>query len=61
MSKKSFDERFSLEVLHYPGSDTMNKIAEFSSQYSYTSVKFWTEFLIGEFELVVAEEYKFEN
>ena len=34
---------------------------QLSSQYSSTGIMILNEFMMEEFELVVAEEYKFEN
>ena len=61
MSGKIIDKRFSWEILDYRDSDTTNKINVFSPQYSSASVLLQPEFMMEEFKLVVAEEYKFEN
>ena len=61
MSRKIIDEIY-LEIVDYRDSDATNKINHFSwSQYCSASVMFFTEFIMEEIELVVAEEYKFEN
>ena len=60
ISRKIFDKRFFFEILDYPVSAATNKINVFSPQNYFRSVMFYTEFLMEEFELVVAEEYKFE-
>ena len=60
MSREIIDKRFFLEVLDYPDSDSTNKINGFSPQSSSTSVVLQIEFLMQEFELVVAEDYKFQ-
>ena len=51
---------FLLEIFGHQDSDAADKNYNFSPQYSLTSVKFLIEFLMEEFELVVAEEYNFE-
>ena len=61
MSRKIIDKRFFPEILECHDSDATNRINGFSPLYSSTNVMFETEFLLEEFELVVTEEYKFEN
>ena len=53
-------KEFFLEISDYQDSDAMHKINGSSPQYSSTSVLISIEFLMGEFELVVAEVYEFE-
>ena len=56
--EKKLFRRFVLDI---SDSDATNKINSFSPEYSSTSVMYYVETLMEEFELVVAEEYKFEN
>ena len=49
-----------MEYLYYQNSDATNKLNGFSAPCSSTIV-FYTEFMMEEFELVVAEQNKFEN
>ena len=50
-----------LEISDYQDFDPTNKMNGSLPQNSFTTVRFEIEFLMEEFELVVAEEYKFEN
>ena len=61
MSRKIMEKRF-LKFLDYQETDATNKINGYSPQNSSgASVLFWTEFMMEEFELVVAEEDRFEK
>ena len=59
MSRKNL--KFFLENLDYQDSDATNKFNGFSPKYSSISVFSQTELMMKEFELVVAEDFKFEN
>ena len=59
-SPKILEKRFLVEILYYQDANATNKINGSSALYSSTNV-FQIEFLIEEFEHVVAEQNKFEN
>ena len=56
MSRKIIEMKFFWETSDYADSDKTNKIQASSAQYSSASVMFQTEFMVEEFELLVAEE-----
>ena len=59
--EKIFRQKLFLEILDDEDSDATNKFHSFSLQNYSKSVVFRTEFMIEEFELVLAEEYTFES
>ena len=59
--EKSFSEVFLLDILDNQDSDAKIKFNMFSSHYSCNRNKLQIEFMMDEFELVVAYEHKFEN
>ena len=59
-TRKYFEKMFIMEYLYYQNSDATNKLNGFSAPCSSANV-FQTEFMMEEFELVVAEQYKFGN
>ena len=61
MLTKIIDKELFLENLYYVDPEATNKINGFSHVTFSTSVLFFIEFMMAESELVVADEYKFEN
>ena len=59
MSRKTSIRRSFLETSICQDSDATNKVYKFSSPKNLQGFYFYAEFMMGEFELVVAEEYKF--
>ena len=52
---------FFLETLDYPDSSPTNNINGFHLETPHKIVIFLTKFMMGKFDLIVAEEYKFDN
>ena len=50
-----------MKLLDSQDSDATNKIKNFAPRCSFLGVSFLAEFIVEEFEPVVAEECKFEN